>query len=55
MQQVASKLDVPLMQLYADNLTTGDDASTLLDAIAYDVDRIADAVTSGSVSCPAID
>ena len=54
-EQVASKLDVPLLQLYADNLTTGDDASTLLDAIAYDVDRITDAVTSGSVSCPAID
>ena len=52
-KQVASKLDVPLLQLYADNLTTGDDASTLLDAIAYDVDRIADAVTSGSVRCPA--
>ncbi|MBJ7459207.1 MAG: zinc ABC transporter substrate-binding protein [Thermoleophilaceae bacterium] len=53
-QQVAEKLNVPLLQLYADNLTTGDDASTLLDAIAYDVDRITDAVTSGSVSCPAI-
>ncbi|MGK2877676.1 MAG: metal ABC transporter solute-binding protein, Zn/Mn family [Solirubrobacterales bacterium] len=53
-QQVAGKLDVPLLQLYADNLTTGDDASTLLDAIAYDVDRIADAVTSGSVNCPPI-
>lgn len=52
-KQVAEKLDVPLLQLYADNLTTGDDASTLLGAIAYDVDRIADAVTSGSVRCPA--
>lgn len=52
-KQVAEKLDVPLLQLYADNLTTGDDASTLLGAISYDVDRIADAVTSGSVRCPA--
>jgi ABC-type Zn uptake system ZnuABC Zn-binding protein ZnuA/ABC-type Mn2+/Zn2+ transport system permease subunit len=52
-KQVASKLDVPLLQLYADNLTTGDDASTLLGAISYDVDRIADAVTSGSVRCAA--
>ncbi|MGH2960398.1 MAG: metal ABC transporter substrate-binding protein, partial [Solirubrobacterales bacterium] len=54
-QQVAEKLNVPLLALYADNLTTGDDASTLLGAIAYDVDRIADAVTSGSVRCPAND
>lgn len=53
-KQVAGKLDVPLLQLYADNLTTGGDASTLLGAIAYDVDRIADAVTSGSVRCPAV-
>lgn len=52
-KQVAGKLGVPLLQLYADNLTTGDDASTLLGAISYDVDRIADAVTSGSVRCPA--
>jgi ABC-type Zn uptake system ZnuABC Zn-binding protein ZnuA/ABC-type Mn2+/Zn2+ transport system permease subunit len=52
-KQVAEKLNVPLLQLYADNLTTGDDASTLLGAISYDVDRIADAVTSGSVRCPA--
>jgi ABC-type Zn uptake system ZnuABC Zn-binding protein ZnuA len=52
-QEVAKKLNVPLLALYADNLTTGDDASTLLGAIAYDVDRIADAVTSGSVRCPA--
>jgi len=54
-QQVAGKLNVPLLALYADNLTTGDDASTLLGAIAYDVDRIAAAVTSGSVRCPASD
>jgi zinc/manganese transport system substrate-binding protein len=53
-KQVADKLDVPLLQLYADNLTTGDDASTLLGAISYDVDRISDAVTSGSVRCPAV-
>jgi ABC-type Zn uptake system ZnuABC Zn-binding protein ZnuA/ABC-type Mn2+/Zn2+ transport system permease subunit len=52
-QQVASKLGVPLLALYADNLTTGDDASTLLGAIGYDVDRIADAVTDGAVRCPA--
>lgn len=50
-QQVASKLDIPLLELYADNLTTGDDASTLLGAIEYDVDRIADAVSDGSVRC----
>ncbi|MFT4050317.1 MAG: zinc ABC transporter substrate-binding protein [Solirubrobacterales bacterium] len=52
-QQVASKLGIPLLQLYADNLTTGDDASTLLGAIGYDVDRIVDAVSDGSVKCPA--
>lgn len=52
-QEVAKKLNVPLLALYADNLTTGDDASTLLGAIGYDVDRIVDAVTSGSVKCPA--
>jgi manganese/iron transport system permease protein len=52
-EQVASKLGVPLLALYADNLTTGDDASTLLGAIGYDVDRISQAVTGGSVKCPA--
>lgn len=52
-QEVAKKLGVPLLALYADNLTTGDDASTLLGAIGYDVDRIADAVTGGTVRCPA--
>ena len=51
-QEVAKKLNVPLLALYADNLTTGDDASTLLGAIGYDVGRIVDAVTSGSVECP---
>ncbi|MBI2690773.1 MAG: zinc ABC transporter substrate-binding protein [Solirubrobacterales bacterium] len=54
-QQVAQKLRVPLLALYADNLTTGDDASTLLGAIEYDVDRIANTVTSGRVRCPATD
>jgi ABC-type Zn uptake system ZnuABC Zn-binding protein ZnuA/ABC-type Mn2+/Zn2+ transport system permease subunit len=52
-QEVAKKLGVPLLALYADNLTTGGDASTLLGAIGYDVDRIADAVTHGAVRCPA--
>lgn len=50
-KQVASKLNIPLLALYADQLTTGDDASTLLGAIGYDVSRIADAVTGGSVKC----
>ncbi len=51
-RQVAAKLGIPLLQLYADNLTTGDDASTLLGAIGYDVGRIAAAVTDGAVTCP---
>ncbi len=50
-RQIAAKLDIPLLQLYADNLTTGDDASTLLGAIGYDVDRIAAAVSGGAVKC----
>ncbi|MBJ7354978.1 MAG: zinc ABC transporter substrate-binding protein [Thermoleophilaceae bacterium] len=52
-QEVADKLGVPMLALYADNLTGGDDASTLLGAIGYDVDRIVDAVTDGAVKCPA--
>lgn len=50
-KQVAAKIGVPLLALYADSLTTGDDASTLLGAISYDVGRIADAVTDGNVKC----
>lgn len=50
-RQVAQKLSVPLLPLYADQLATGDDASTLLGAIAYDIEQLADAVTDGSVKC----
>lgn len=50
-RQVAKTLGIPLLALYTDNLTTGDDASTLLDAIDYDVDRIVDAVTGGATGC----
>lgn len=48
---VADRLGVPMLQLYSDQLTTGDDGSTLLDAIGYDVARIADAVSGGKVRC----
>jgi ABC-type Zn uptake system ZnuABC Zn-binding protein ZnuA/ABC-type Mn2+/Zn2+ transport system permease subunit len=51
-REVAKKLSIPLLALYSDNLTTGDDGSTLLGAIGYDVDRIARAVSGGRVSCP---
>ena len=51
-QQVAGKLSVPLLQLYADSLTTGVDGSTLLGAIGYDVSSITRAVTGGRVTCP---
>jgi ABC-type Zn uptake system ZnuABC Zn-binding protein ZnuA/ABC-type Mn2+/Zn2+ transport system permease subunit len=54
-QQVADKLIVPLLQLYADSLTTGDDGSTLLGAIGFDVGSIAKAVTGGAVTCPSTD
>lgn len=51
-RSVAKELAIPLVGVYADNLTTGDDGSTLLDAINYDVDRIVSAVTGGVVTCP---
>jgi ABC-type Zn uptake system ZnuABC Zn-binding protein ZnuA/ABC-type Mn2+/Zn2+ transport system permease subunit len=54
-QQVADKIGVPLLQLYADSLTTGDDGSTLLGAIGFDVGSIASAVTKGDVKCPSTD
>lgn len=50
-EQVADKLDIPLLQLYADNLTTGGDASTLLGAIEYDTARIVDAVGGSGQDC----
>jgi zinc/manganese transport system substrate-binding protein len=50
-EQVAEKLDIPLLQLYSDNLTTGDDASTVLGAIEYDTARIVDAVGGSGANC----
>lgn len=53
-QQVAAKLGIPVLALYSDNLTTGDDASTLLEAIGYDISRIVAAVSGGAVHCPPV-
>jgi ABC-type Zn uptake system ZnuABC Zn-binding protein ZnuA len=51
-EQTASKLNIPLLQLYADSLTKSGVASTLLGAIGYDVAKIVDATSGGKVSCP---
>lgn len=53
-RDVARELGIPLLALYSDNLTTGDDPSPLLGAIKYDVGRIASAVTDGAVKCGTI-
>jgi ABC-type Zn uptake system ZnuABC Zn-binding protein ZnuA/ABC-type Mn2+/Zn2+ transport system permease subunit len=54
-QQVAKKLRVPMLQLYADSLTNGHDGSTLLGAIGFDVGMISSNVTGGKVACPSTD
>lgn len=50
-EQFAEKLDVPLLELYADSLAAEGQASTLAGAIEYDVDRLAAAVSNGQVEC----
>lgn len=53
-QRLAEQLGIPLLALYGDNLTTRDQPSTLIGAIAYNIAHIADAVTSSSTTCGAL-
>ncbi|MBI4898066.1 MAG: zinc ABC transporter substrate-binding protein [Actinobacteria bacterium] len=50
---VANRLRVPLLELYGDSLAPGDGGGphTSLDAIEFNLDRIAAAVSSGAVRC----
>lgn len=50
-REVADKLGVPLLALYSDAMTTGDDGSTVMGAISYDVERLTDALSDGRVKC----
>ncbi len=48
---VADRLNVPLLELYADSLADSGEASTLEGAIRYDVTRLVDAASGGVVDC----
>lgn len=48
---ISRQLGIPLLALYSDNLTTGDDVSTLLGALDYDVARIVAALSGGAAKC----
>ena len=50
-REVATKLGVPLLALYSDAMTVGDDSSTVMGAISYDVERLAGALSGGRVKC----
>ena len=51
-EQVAKKLNIPLLQLYADSLAKSGAASTASGAVAYDLGQIVKAASGGSVTCP---
>lgn len=52
-EQFAEKLDVPLLELYADSLAANGQPSTLAGAIEYNVDRLVVAVSDGEAKCGA--
>lgn len=53
-EQFAQNLEVPLLELYADSLAKNGQASTLLGAIEYNVQRLTTAVSDGKVNCGSV-
>lgn len=49
--QVADRLNVPLLELYADSLAASGQASTAVGAIEFNVSQLVDAMSDGSVEC----
>lgn len=49
--EVADRLNVPLLELYADSLAAEGQASTALGAIEFNVSKLVDAMSDGSVEC----
>lgn len=49
--QVADRLNVPLLELYADTLAKSGAASTALGAIQFNVSELVDAMSGGDVEC----
>jgi ABC-type Zn uptake system ZnuABC Zn-binding protein ZnuA len=50
--EVAKRLKIPLLGLYSDSLAASGPASTALGAIAYDLGKIVNATSGGTVGCP---
>lgn len=49
--QVADRLNVPLLELYADSLAKSGEASTAIGAIEFNVSELVDAMSDGDVDC----